>query len=119
MIEGGAQMVVKAQNTAQAKKGDEVEIYLSTKAKLKCTAIVYLMPVFGIFLGAFSANTLSDALGISQSLGMVMFTIMGLLLAVFLMRYLANRMVSGQAYTPLIKRVIMRASSMPIVRIQK
>ena len=119
MVEGGNQMIVKAQNTAQAKKGDEVELYLSTKAKLKCTAIVYLMPVFGIFLGAFSANTLSDSLGINQSLGMVVFTMMGLVLAVFLMRYLANRMLSRQAYTPLIKRVIMRASSMPIDRIKK
>ena len=36
IVEGGDQMVVKAQNTAQAKKGDEVELYLSTKTKLKC-----------------------------------------------------------------------------------
>ena len=119
MVEGDYQMVVKAQNTAQAQKGDKVELYLSTKAKLKCTAIVYLMPVFGIFLGAFSANTLSDALGLNQSLGMVMFTITGLVLAGFLMRYLVNRMASGQAYTPLIKRVIISASSMPNKRIQK
>ena len=119
IVEGGDQMVVKAQNTAQAKKGDEIELYLSTKAKLKFTAIVYLMPVFGIFLGAFSANTLSDALGFNQSLGMVVFTITGLVLAGFLMRYLVNRMASGQTYTPSIKRVIIRASSMPIKRIQK
>ena len=68
MVEGGDQMLVKAQNTAKAKKGDEVELYLSTKTKLKCTAIVYLLPVFGIFLGAFSANLLSDALGFNPSL---------------------------------------------------
>jgi sigma-E factor negative regulatory protein RseC len=119
MVDGGDQMVVKAQNTAQAQKGDEVELYLSTKTKLKCTAIVYLMPVFGIFLGAFSANTLSDALGFNQSLGMVVLTITGLVSAVFVMRYLSNRMASGQSYIPSIKRVITSAASMPIKRNQK
>jgi sigma-E factor negative regulatory protein RseC len=107
-------MVVKAQNTARAKKGDEVELYLSTKTKLAGTAIMYLIPVLGIFVGAFSANPLSQALGLNPSLGMALFTIAGLVSAVFLMRYLANRMDSKQALTPLVKRVIMSARSMPI-----
>jgi positive regulator of sigma E activity len=110
-------MVVKARNTAQAQKGDEVELYLSTKTKLTGTAIVYLIPVFGIFAGAFSANPLSEALGLNPSLGMALFTLMGLVLSVFLMRYLANRMDSKQALTPLVKRVVMSARSTPIKRI--
>jgi sigma-E factor negative regulatory protein RseC len=119
IVEGGDRMVVKAQNTAQAKKGDEVELYLSTKTKLKCTAIVYLLPVLGIFLGAFSANPLSDALGLNPSLGMVVFTLAGLVSAVILMRYLANRMAAKQALTPLVKRVIMSVRSLPIERTQR
>ena len=110
-------MLVKAQNTVQAKKGDEVELYLSTKTKLKGTAIVYLIPVFGIFVGAFSANPLSEALGLNPSVGMAVFTLTGLVLAVFLMRYLANRMDSKQALTPLVKRVVINARSTPTKRI--
>ena len=117
LTQGGDQMLVKAQNTARAKKGDEVELYLSTKTKLKGTAIVYLIPVFGIFVGAFSANPLSAAIGMNPSLGMPVFTLAGLILSVFLMRYLANRMDSKQALTPLVKRVIMTARSTPIKRI--
>lgn len=117
VVEGGDQMVVKAQNMAQAKPGDEVELYLSTKTKLKSTAIVYLIPVLGIFVGAFSANPLSNALGLNSSLGMVMFTLTGLVAAVFLMRYLANRMTANQALTPLVKRVIISARSVPIERV--
>ena len=117
LTQGGDQMVVKAQNTAQAKKGDEVELYLSTKTKLKGTAIVYLIPVFGIFVGAFSANPLSAAIGMNPSLGMALFTLTGLVSAVFLMRYLANRMDSKQALTPLVKRVVTSARSTPIKRI--
>jgi len=117
LTQGGDQMVVKAQNTARAKKGDQVELYLRTKTKLKGTAIVYLIPVLGIFLGAFSADPLSEALGLNQSLGMAVFTLTGLVMAVFLMRYLANRMDSKHTLTPLVKRVVMSARSMPIERV--
>ena len=113
LTQGGDQMLVKAQNTARARKGDEVELYLSTKTKLKGTAIVYLIPVFGIFVGAFSANPLSAAIGMNPSFGMVLFTLAGLILSVFLMRYLANRMDSKQALTPLVKRVTMAVRSAP------
>ena len=54
-----------------------MELYLSTKTKLKSTAIVYLIPVLGIFVGAFSAEPLSKALGLNPSLGMAMFTFNG------------------------------------------
>ena len=117
LTQGSDQMVVKAQNTAHAKKGDEVELYLSTKTKLTGTAIVYLIPVLGIFVGAFSANPLSAAIGMNPSLGMAVFTLTGLVLSVFLMRYLANRMDSKQALTPLVKRVVMSARSTPSKRI--
>jgi sigma-E factor negative regulatory protein RseC len=117
LTQGGDQMLVKAQNTVQAKKGDEVELYLSSKTKLKGTAIVYLIPVFGIFVGAFSANPLSEVLGLNPSVGMAVFTLTGLVLAVFLMRSLANRMDSKQALTPLVKRVVISARSTPIKRI--
>ena len=113
LTQGGDQMLVKAQNTVGAKKGDEVELYLSTKTKLKGTAIVYLLPVFGIFVGAFSANPLSEALGLNPSLGMAFFTLTGLVASVFLMRHLAKRMAANQALTPLVERVIFSARSMP------
>jgi len=117
VVAGGDRMMVKAKNTAQAKKGDEVELYLSSKTKLKCTAIVYLIPVFGIFAGAFSAQPLSRFLGLNPSLGMVVFTLTGLILAVYLMRYLANRMAAQQALTPSVKRVIMNARSKQMERV--
>ena len=119
LTQGTDQMVVKAQNSAQAKKGDEVELYLSTKTKLKSTAIVYLLPVLGIFVGAFSADPLSKALGLNPSLGMVFFTLTGLVSAIFLMRYLANRMAAKQVLIPLVKRVIISARSPQIERVNK
>ena len=113
LTQGVDQMVVKAQNTIHAKEGDEVELYLSTGTKLKGTAIVYLLPVLGLFVGAFSAAPLSQTLGLNPSLGMALFTITGLVSAVFLMRYLADRMAARQSLNPLVKRVTRRARSMP------
>jgi sigma-E factor negative regulatory protein RseC len=116
LTQGADQMVVKAQNRVGAKKGDEVELYLSSKTKLKGTAIVYLIPVLGIFVGAFSANPLSGAFGLNPSLGMAVFTVIGLVSSVFLMRHLANRMASDQALTPQVKRVILSIPSLPVKR---
>ena len=112
LTQGGDQMVVKAQNAARANEGDEVELYMSTATKLKGTAIVYLLPVAGLFVGAFSAGPLSGALGLNQSLGMVIFTITGLVSAVFVMRYLSDRMAARQTLNPQVKRVIRSARSM-------
>ena len=117
LSQDGDRMLVKARNTARAKKGDEVELYLSTGTKLKGTAIVYLLPVLGIFVGAFSANPLSETLGLNPSLGMAVFTSTGLVAAVFLMRHLANRMGSNQALNPVVKRVVFSARSAPAKRI--
>ena len=117
LTQGGDQMLVKAQNSAGAKKGDEVELYLSTGTKLKGTAIVYLVPVLGLFVGAFSADPLSEAIGMNPSLGMALFTFTGLVLSVFLMRYLANRMDSRQTLIPHVKRVIFKARPAPLKRI--
>jgi sigma-E factor negative regulatory protein RseC len=117
MNQGGDQMLVKAQNTARAKRGDEVELYLSSKTKLKGTAIVYLIPVLGIFVGAFSANPLSAAIGLNPSLGMALFTLTGLVAAIFLMRYLANRMDTEQSLIPTVKRVVFSARTIPIKRV--
>ena len=117
LTQGSDQMIVKAKNTAEAKKGDEVELYLSSKTKLKGTAIVYLIPVLGIFVGAFSASPLSTAIGLNPSVGMALFTISGLVASVWLMRYLANRMGSTDALTPVVKRVVFSARTMPIKRI--
>jgi sigma-E factor negative regulatory protein RseC len=109
-------MVVKAQNSVGAKKGDEVELYLSSKTKLKGTAIVYLIPVLGIFVGAFSAEPLSAAFGLNPSLGMAVFTIIGLVSSVFLMRHLANRMAADRSLIPEVKRVIFSIPSLPVKR---
>ena len=109
MIQGGDRMLAKAKNTAHARVGDEVELYLSTKTKLKGQFIVYMLPVLGLSVGAFSANSLSGILGLNQTFGTVLFTLFGLILAFLLARFLAARMEANQQLTLIVSRVVGRA----------
>ena len=106
MVEGGNKMVIKAVNRAQAREGDLVVLYLSTSAKFKCIATVYLLPVLGIFVGAFSSKYLSLLIGLDPSWGMALFTISGLVAALALMRILASRMAHQERFTPIVKRIV-------------
>lgn len=111
MVEGTDRMVVKAKNPASARKGDEVELYLSTKSKLKGLFILYMFPVLGLLIGAFSANSLSGVLGFNKELGMVLFTLSGLILAFLLAKLLAARMETNRELTPIVSRVVGRHRS--------
>ena len=111
IIEGGDRMLVKAKNTAHARVGDEVELYLSTKTKLKGQFILYMLPVLGLSVGAFSANSLSAVLGLNQSMGTVLFTLFGLILAFLLAKFLAARMEANRQLTLIVSRVVGRARS--------
>lgn len=110
MVEGMDRMMVKAKNVARARKGDEVEFYLSTKTKLKGLIILYMFPVIGLLVGAFSGSSLSGPLGLNKNVGLILFTLTGLILAFLLARFLAGRMEARQELTPTISRVVRRAT---------
>ena len=57
MIEGGNQMLVKATNVIDAGEGDSVEIHMNSSFQLKCTFVVYIIPVLGIIAGAIVSET--------------------------------------------------------------
>ncbi len=111
MVDGMDRMIVKARNTAQARTGDEVELYVSTKTKLKGQFVLYMFPVLGLLIGAFSANSLSRVLGLNQNVGMAIFTLGGLILAFLLERFVSKRMETRQELTPMVSRVLRRAVS--------
>jgi len=84
------------------------ELYLSTKTKLKGSFVLYMFPVLGMVIGAFSANSLSGLLGLSIDIGMVVFTVSGLGLALVLARLVSERMATKGELMPMISRVVGR-----------
>ncbi|MEJ2656169.1 MAG: SoxR reducing system RseC family protein [Desulfobacterales bacterium] len=110
MIDGGDQMRVKARNLAAAREGDEVELYLDTKTQLKCVFMVYMVPVIGLLVGAFSGNSLSPLIGLSPNMGIFLFSVVGLIAGFIITRLFANRVETKNAMTPLVKRVVRRSA---------
>jgi positive regulator of sigma E activity len=102
----GNKMVIRAANPAHAKIGDVVVLYLSTSAKFKCIATVYLLPVLGLLAGAFASSFLSHLIGLDPAWGMALFTIAGVAAAVVLMRFLANRLAHQEGFTPIVRRIV-------------
>jgi sigma-E factor negative regulatory protein RseC len=111
IVEGGDRMLVKARNLADAHKGDEVELYLSTKTQLKCVFMVYMVPVVGLLVGAFSGNSLSSLVGLSTNMGTFLFSAVGLGAAFMITRLFSKRMETKNALTLLVTRVVKRSRS--------
>lgn len=109
MVEGSDHMIIKAQNAVQARVGDEVELYLDPKTRFQGIFMVYVLPVLGLMIGAFSAEALSGLLGLSIKLGMPVFSIGGFFLAYLLTRRFAGRLAARNALNPIIRRVRKRA----------
>lgn len=106
LIEGADHMLVKAANSARARVGDSVELFLSTKTKMKSLLILYILPVIGLLVGALSGGSFSRAVGLNENLGTVLFTFIGLALAFILVRLLGTHMDSRQELTPIVSRII-------------
>jgi positive regulator of sigma E activity len=87
-----------------------VELFLSTKTKLKGLFVLYIFPVIGVLVGAFSSKSLSGLFGLSQNAGTFLFTVAGFIAAVLLARFVGNRMEAREELVPVIVRVVGRAS---------
>lgn len=104
-LSGGSHMLVKVSNPVKAKKGDMVEVFLRTSIQLKCTFIIYMIPVLGLIAGALSAAPLANVFSISDSFGIVIFTFSGFFLSAFFSRFLINRIAAGDQARPVIRRI--------------
>ena len=118
--EGNDRMLVKADNVAQARTGDEVEIHLNTKTKLKGLFMIYMFPVIGLLIGALSGKSLSTLLGLNGDLVTVLSSFCGMALAFFLARVLGFRMKENNELTPIVSRIIRRMhAGAPAPQIQR
>ncbi len=100
-------MLVKVTNLVNAEKGDLVEFYIDSSFQLKCTFIIYMIPVLGLLAGALSAAPLAPVFGLRASFAIVLFTFIGLLLAVLLSKAWIHRITTAGNFLPIIKRVFL------------
>ena len=106
--------MVRAKNLVGIEPGDEIALYLSTKTKLRGMFVLYVFPVLGLLLGAFSAGSISALLCWNRIIGMVLFTLLGMVLAFLLARFRAARMEAKDELTPHVSRIICQRVADPL-----
>ncbi|MBW1996988.1 MAG: SoxR reducing system RseC family protein [Deltaproteobacteria bacterium] len=104
--EGLGKMVIKAENTARAQNGDLVEIFLSTRTRLKGLFIIYIFPVLGLLVGAITGNSLSPKFQWDGDKASVLFALSGLVLAFAVAKVFEARMKSRREIIPVVQRVV-------------
>jgi len=73
-----AKMESRVANPLGAQPGDLVKVHLSSSGLFTGAAILYLLPILGLMLGAFMGIWASTALGLSESLGSIVGAAAGL-----------------------------------------
>jgi sigma-E factor negative regulatory protein RseC len=66
-----AKMESRVANPLRAQPGDLVKVFLSSSNLYTGAAILYLLPILGLLLGAFIGIWASTSLGLSKSLGSI------------------------------------------------
>ena len=104
-LNGNTAMLVKTSNTLKAKKGETVSFQVNSGTLLKYTFIIYILPIIGLLAGALSAGRLANYTGMNSGLALVVFTLFGFGMAVYLSRLIVRRKGADDELMPTIKRI--------------
>lgn len=100
-----AKMEIRALNKAGANEGDLVSIHLSSEIVLKGAAVLYLMPVGGLLIGAAASVWINPIAGIGNSGISIIMSFVGLLLGFAVAALLSKRMSANDRLIPVISRI--------------
>lgn len=100
-------------NPVGAKPGDRVRIQLSSENLYLGAAILYLLPVFGLLLGAFTGGWLSPTFGLAATSGTIGGAAAGFGFGFAAVIVLDRTSVIRRRITPTITAVLSRQSGMP------
>ena len=101
-----AKMEIKVLNKTGANVGDLVSVSLSSEMVLKGAAVLYLLPVGGLLIGAAAGAWINQIAGISDSGFAIIMSFIGLLLGFSATALLSKRMSANDRMIPAISRII-------------
>lgn len=93
-------------NPVSAKAGDLVKIHLSSANLFSGAAILYLIPILGLLIGAFTGVWASAALGLVDSFGSIGGALSGLAVGFTVMIILGRRPGIRQRIMPSITQIV-------------
>jgi sigma-E factor negative regulatory protein RseC len=101
-----SKMMTEALNRVDAKEGDLVDINLNSGLVLKGAAIMYLIPIAGIMIGALVGSFISGIFGIDETISAIIFSILGLCIGFMTTAFISKQMSVENRFTPIITQII-------------
>jgi sigma-E factor negative regulatory protein RseC len=96
----------RAANPVGARSGDMVRVHMDTVNLFKGAAVIYLLPIAFMLLGALAFTFASSALGWQANAGAIAGSLIGLFLGLAMLVKLERAGRIGRKWTPTIKQVI-------------
>jgi len=97
-------------NPVGAEPGDAVAIDVSTGQLLKGMALIYLLPVMGLLIGAIFGANIKASVSMTETGSALLFGGIGLALGFGIVITLSKLLAANDAYTPVISRIIRKGA---------
>jgi len=101
-------------NRIGAEPGDMVAIDVSTSRLLGGLAVIYLLPVFGLLIGAVIGANVKDIVSLSETGSVLLCGGIGLALGFGLVFTISKLLLANDAFTPEIRRVMQKGVIKPV-----
>ena len=98
-------------NTVGAQPGDLVKVRLKSSSFFKGAALLYLLPIAALMIGAFSGAWGAGQIGWQQTTGAVLGAIAGIGIAVLVLLRLDRSQSARRSLTPAIVEILSEGSS--------
>ncbi len=108
-------MTTAAMNPVGAEPGDIVAIDVSTGQLLKGMAVIYLLPVMGLLVGAIFGVNIKASVALTETGSALLFGGIGLVLGFGGVITLSKLLAANDAYTPVISRIIRKGAVEPVI----
>jgi sigma-E factor negative regulatory protein RseC len=105
---GNSEMSIRAINRAGAKVGDLVYIHLGSRTIMKSAAILYLIPVAGLIVGAFAGKSVGASSTLTETSAVALFSITGFIVGFIITTVISKWMSVRRTLAPVITRIIRR-----------
>ena len=102
-------MTTRVRNDAGAAAGDTVAVYIHTGSVLQNAAILYLIPIAFLMLGALTGAVLSPSLKMDESASALLFGFLGIGIGFGLIRHFSQRISNRSRRLPSIHHIVARA----------
>lgn len=104
----GSKIESRATNAIGARSGDLVKLTLPSSAVFKGTALLYVLPIAAMFIGAFAGIWISGLLGFQRASGALPGSLIGLGFAVWVVIRLGHSPRLVRQMTPVITAIVQR-----------